>query len=85
MLEEYPWRFGAAELNSLTSRGGLVSYIGCIFHYCLSIKIYFLLQLVLLAQVLFQMDLKSFKGKNCVYFAGVGVMTKYISKVPSTW
>ena len=39
----------------------------------------------LLAQVLFQMDLKNFKGKVCVYFRGVGVMKKNISKVPSTW
>ena len=42
MLEEYPWTFGVAELSSLASRGGLVSDIGCIFHYCLSMKIDFL-------------------------------------------
>ena len=29
MLEEYLWIFGAAELSSLASRGGLVSDTGC--------------------------------------------------------
>ena len=39
----------------------------------------------LLVQVLFQMDLKNFEVKICVYFARDGIMTKHISKVPSTW